>query len=443
MSAILSVFSNRELAFLIWLVILLVYFLIKNRWRHHLKRIIISAFTLKLVVIYTTLVIYASIIVILLYLLNIWGIFLLKDTVVWLIFSALGTAFTLNRIKDFGYFTDLIKSNIAVTAIVQFMINLYSFSLITELIALPAVAFITALSVYSEYYTENGKDYQKTHSCLNKLLIIIGLVYLGFALYKTIIEFNTTNWNDVSQQFLLPLILTILFIPYYWGLTLYMNYEIMFVAINVIFRDKDKYEKYKIKFYILYYGHLNLKRINRIKHKIAFLAYQDAANYKDYFKKAAQAPLYMKSSITNKMKIKLFNNIGGCCKALSDLQLGEFSEWKKLDGLNEFYSITNYYLIKKDGLSNLVLSLQGEELYIHKLELSLSILSPEERNYAISKFQESVLNIVRILSLSLPDDIYNFAIKKDCNYSDDIFSLSIKTEILENMESFTLAIKSK
>ena len=149
MSAILSVFSNRELAFLIWLVILLVYFLIKNRWRHHLKRIIISAFTLKLVVIYTTLVIYASIIVILLYSLNIWGIFLLKDTIVWLIFSALGTAFTLNRIKDFGYFTDLIKSNIAVTAIVQFMINLYSFSLITELIALPVVVFITALSAVS------------------------------------------------------------------------------------------------------------------------------------------------------------------------------------------------------------------------------------------------------------------------------------------------------
>lgn len=64
------------------------------------------------------------------------------------------------------------------------------------------------------------------------------------------------------------------------------------------------------------------------------------------------------------------------------------------------------------GYLILVLSLQGEELYIHKLELSLSILSPEERNYAISKFQESVLNIVRILSLSLPDDIYNFAKKK-------------------------------
>lgn len=184
MSAILSVFSNMELAFLIWLIILLSYFLIKNKWRYHLKRIAISAFTLKLVAIYTTLVIYASIIVILLYLLNIWGIFLLKDTVIWLIFSALGTAFTLNRIKDFGYFTDLIKSNIAVTAIVQFMVNLYSFSLATELIALPVVVFITALSVYSEYYTENDKDYKKAHSYLNKLLIIIGLAYLGFHYIK-------------------------------------------------------------------------------------------------------------------------------------------------------------------------------------------------------------------------------------------------------------------
>ena len=165
----LSFFSNRELALLIWLIIVLVYSLIKDKWRCYLKRIITSAFALKLIIVYITLIIYAFVIILLLYLTNIWEICLLKDTIIWLLFSALATAFTLINIKNFSYFTGLIKSNITVTAIVQFIINLYSFSLAIELIMLPIIVFTTALSAYSEYYTKNGQDYHKVHSCLNNV----------------------------------------------------------------------------------------------------------------------------------------------------------------------------------------------------------------------------------------------------------------------------------
>ena len=61
----LSFFSNRELALLIWLIIVLVYSLIKDKWRCYLKRIITSAFALKLVIVYITLIIYAFVITIL------------------------------------------------------------------------------------------------------------------------------------------------------------------------------------------------------------------------------------------------------------------------------------------------------------------------------------------------------------------------------------------
>lgn len=319
----LSFFSNRELALLIWIIIVLVYFLIKDKWRCYLKRIITSAFALKLVIVYITLIIYAFVIILLLYLINIWKIYLLKDTIIWLLFSALATAFTLINIKNFSYFTGLIKSNITVTAIVQFIINLYSFSLAIELIMLPIIVFTTALSAYSEYYTKNGQDYHKVHSCLNILLSIIGIVYLGFTFYKAIIGFDSINWIDISQQLMLPIILTILFIPYYWLLALYINYEKIFVAINVMFRHKNKYERYRIKFYILYYGCLSLKRINRINNKISFLAYQNTTNYKSFFKEAVRVPLYINYSNISKMKIELFNNIDDCRKAFSKLQLGE------------------------------------------------------------------------------------------------------------------------
>lgn len=436
----LSFFSNRELALLIWLIIVLVYSLIKDKWRCYLKRIITSAFALKLVIVYITLIIYAFVIILLLYLTNIWEICLLKDTIIWLLFSALATAFTLINIKNFSYFTGLIKSNITVTAIVQFIINLYSFSLAIELIMLPIIVFTTALSAYSEYYTKNGQDYHKVHSCLNILLSIIGIVYLGFTFYKAIIGFDSINWIDISQQLMLPIILTILFIPYYWLLALYINYEKIFVAINVMFRHKNKYERYRIKFYILYYGCLSLKRINRINNEISFLAYQNTTNYKSFFKEAMRVPLYINYSNISKMKIELFNNIDDCRKAFSKLQLGELSEWKKIEGSNEFYCITNYLSIKKDWLSNLVLSLQGEELYIHQLELSLSILSPNERDYAILKFQECVFNILRLLSLKVP---HNIITQNNYAYNNEIFSLNIKNEIIGTMESFLLVIKSE
>ena len=86
-----------------------------------------------------------------------------------------------------------------------------------------------------------------------------------------------------------------------------------------------KYEIYRIKFYILYYGCLSLKRINRINNKISFLAYQNTTNYKSFFKEAVRVPLYINYSNISKMKIELFNNIDDCRKAFSKLQLGELS----------------------------------------------------------------------------------------------------------------------
>ena len=444
MSYLFNALSTRELALFIWLIILLVILLSWNKGTYLFKKVIASVFASKLMVLYISLIVYTAIVFALLFLLGFLNVCLLKDAIVWMLFSALGILFSLNKAKDVSYFANLIKSSITVIVIVQFLINLHPFSLLVELITLPILTFLAILSVYAEYYAKNNKDYQKVHSCLNKLLGIVGLGYIGFALYETIIGFKTTHWSDVSKQFMLPVILTISFIPYFWGLALYMKYKMMFIANNVIFRDKSKNKRLKIKLYMLNYGHFSFKRIYQIWNKMAFLAYQDDANYRKYIKDIAQPPAYKKSPIINKMEIGLFNNIDDCCKTLTNLQLGEFSEWKKLDSFDEFYCSTGYYCTQQCGLSNLLLLLQGEEQHIHKLELSLSIHSVDERNDAMLKFQECVLGTLRLLSLNVPLNIYNSVLKNDtCNYANEIFSLSLVNEVIGNMESFVLVIKSE
>ncbi|WP_185154689.1 hypothetical protein [Dysgonomonas sp. 511] len=439
-----NIFSTRELASIIWLVAILATLWVWSKGRFHLKEIAKSAFAPKLTITYLSLIAYVFLIVVLLWQCNFWNLSLLKDTIIWFIFSALGVFFSLNKVKDASYFGQLIKDSISVTVIIEFFVNLYAFSLLAELIIFPCLVFIVALSAYSEISAKTNKEHKKVNSCLNQLLGIIGLIYMGFALYKTIMEFKTVPWIDVSKQFILPVILTVSSVPYFWGLALYMKYESMFVASNRFFKDRSKIERLKIKIYVLYYGNFSFKRVYRIWKKIGFLAYEEGTNYRKYIKQVASSPTYKKTPIINKMSIQLFNDIDACCKSLSSLEIGELSEWNQLHGLDEFYCSNSYYCIQPYGLSNLLLSLQGEELHIHQLELSLSIHSIEEREEAILKFRECVEVIFRLLLLEVPQYISNSILRNEsCSYSNNSFSLEFTVEIIGKVESFVLLVKSK
>ena len=442
MSYLFNIFSNRELSLFIWFITLFTALLIWSKGRYHLKMITKATFAFKLVILYISAIIYISATVLLLWILNFWDITLLKDTIIWFLFSALGIFYSLSKVKDASYFGQLIKGSISFTIIIEFFINLYTFSLLAELVILPCLVFLSILSAFSEISAKKNKEHKKVHTCLNQLLGIVGLIYIGFALYKTIMEFKTVPWIDVSKQFFLPVILTFLSIPYFWALAIYMKYENMLVANNKIFKGRSKIERLKINFYILYYGNFNFERIHRIWKKIGLLVYEEEVNYRIYIKQMASPPAYKKSPIISKMKIKLFNDIDACCRILSELKLGEFSEWNKLHYSDEFYCSTSYYSIRPYGLSNLLLSLLGEELHIHQLELSLSIHSVKEREEAILKFKECTEEIFRILSLQVSHTSTSILKGESYNFSNNFFSIELAIEVIEKVESFVLVIKS-
>lgn len=443
MSNLVNIFSNRELALIFWFLVVFLVLLIWNTGRFHLKEIAKSAFVPKLTITYLSFITYVSLIVILLWKCNFWNTSLLKDTIIWFVFSALGVFFSLSKVRDASYFGRLIKGSVSATVIIEFFVNLYTFNLLAELIIFPCLIFIVTLSAYSEISAETNKEHKKVSSCLNQLLGIIGLIYIGFALYKTILEFKIVPWIDVSKQFVLPFILTVSSIPYFWVLALYMKYENMFVANNVIFKDRSRIERLKIKIYTLYYGRFSFKRVHRIWKKMGFLAYEEGTDYRKYIKQVASSPAYKKVPITNKMNIQLFNDIDACCKSLSTLGIGELSEWNQLHGLDEFYCSNSYYCIRPYGLSNLLLSLQGEELHIHQLELSLSVHSIEEREEAILKFRECLEDIFKLYTLQVPQYIFNSILNNEsCNYNNNVYSLEFTIEVIGRVESFVLLIKS-
>lgn len=443
MDCVFKIFSNREIALFIWGLVLLIIILSEIKYRHPFINVIKAAFAPKLFLLNISFAVYVTALVVLLWKFNFWDISHLKDTIVWFLFSALGIAYGLHKVRNARYFVELIKSTLSVTIAIQFIVNLHSFPLWLELILLPLTSLLIIISAYAEHSSTSNKEHEKVDSCLKSILTVVGLFYIGYALYKTIADYRFIFTWDTAKQFLLPIILMFLALPYFYILALYMKFESLFATSNVLFRDIRKTERFKIKLYILIYTNFSFNRIFRVWKEIGFLPYEKNVNYRKYIKELASAPAYKKAKITPKMNIELFNDIDACCKALSTLNLGEFSEWNELHGFNEYYCSPSYYKIKPNGLSNLLLSLHGEERYIHRLEFTLNINSQSEREECLIKFEECAEKIFSLLSLKASLGIFTSLMKNEHNgYDINKCTIDLSHEINGQVESFVIIIKS-
>lgn len=440
-----DILSTRELASLIWTVILLIILLFRKDLRIQLKKLFTAALDINLWMLYLSFIIYAVFIIIALWLVKFWNILLLNDSLIWLIFSGLGILFHLHNTKDSYYFVKIVKNNITIAAIVEFITNMSSFSFLTEMICVPITLFLTILNIYSDVLSKYQQNYKTAASCLNTLLWSICLIYFSYSIYRTVADFQTINWQVMLKQFLLPAVLTAAFVPYFWIITIYLKYERLFASCNVFFRNKNAEEQFKIKCYILYSCRLSFKRIRRICNKISSLAKSDGIDYKTLIKNMVKEPEYKKSRPGNKMRLKLFNDIDKCCKLLSTLQIGELCEWRRIEEEPDvFFSTTSCHSIYTFGLSTLLLSLQGEKTCIHQLNLSMTFHSAENREYAVSIYQECISKILGFLSLTLPRNIDNFIVENsDCQFSDDCCSVHFENFTSDNFEFFKFEIVSK
>lgn len=145
----------------------------------------------------------------------------------------------------------------------EFVINFYTFGLITELIIIPIITCITILFEYSKYTMLKNSNHIKANKALQQMLSIIGITILIYVLYKTISDYKILFTESNIKSFYLPIILSVLTIPFYYFLAIYMIYEEFFIRLNLMFRDK-KIEN-EIKKNIILTAGLNINKITKIK----------------------------------------------------------------------------------------------------------------------------------------------------------------------------------
>lgn len=242
----LGIFSTREISILIWLTIIISLILIKKETRIAFIDCIKLLFEPKIAIIWFIYCLYYFLITILLTNLSIWKRIYIKDIIIWTILVGMINYFKSITDNDSVFsLRKLIKDNINVTIIVEFIISIFTFDIILELIIAPIATILSLLSLY----IERNSNYENVYKIIDGIMGAFGL----FLAFKTIgvgiYEYKYLNIKDTLVSFMIPIIYSFLSITLYYIIRLYVRYEVVFVSLpfsRVINSKIKKRRFYKI-----------------------------------------------------------------------------------------------------------------------------------------------------------------------------------------------------
>lgn len=270
-----AIFNNREMAILFWIVLIVLAVLL-SKLRKSFAPILKTLTGKMFLIIFSLIGAYLYGIILLLQNLEVWQSSNLKDVLFWLFSVGLILVFKINDAKSNSYFKSIFLSAIKWTIILEFIVNLYSFSLLTEIIILPVLVFLAMTQAVAEM----DEKHKMVSKFLQNVIAVAGLLIFSFSLYKTVINFDAVLTFQTLVVFLLPSTITILFIPFLYFLALYSTYESYFIDLDFMTVKKVKVKE--VKKLILRIANINLDKLLRIKKNFEKRVFYDDTDLKQY-----------------------------------------------------------------------------------------------------------------------------------------------------------------
>jgi hypothetical protein len=219
-----EILNTREQAYLILIMSSALLIMCMNSLRKGFAAAIASLFEKSFLVIYLLNALYTVASIYLLKTLNFWDWSMLKDTILWFFLTAFPLIYGIATTKDVKiYFKTTLLDLVKFTAILEFVMGLYTFSLWVELGIAVFVVFLSGFKMF----VRNPERYRKELNVIDgvNIAVIILLVAIEFQF----IVFRTS----LISQFLLPVFHSLLFVPFLYMLALYMRFEAAFAVMKI------------------------------------------------------------------------------------------------------------------------------------------------------------------------------------------------------------------
>lgn len=220
MSLFYTIFTTRELATFFWVAIFLLWVLTKKEVRGSIWVFLKSV--ARLWKFFFLHFLYISLIFVILYETITWNTHLTKITIYWIFgWSLISFANSAMIHRKKGYLVKIFREILNVTVLITFIVNFYTFPILVELFLVPFVFLVITLTAVAEM-----KDEHKEASVfLNYTQIIFGFGILSFSLYQVLVNIQTFASYTTLLEFLLPIILSLMLLPFLYGMSLYGEFE--------------------------------------------------------------------------------------------------------------------------------------------------------------------------------------------------------------------------
>ena len=265
-------FNNREIAVAFWLVVIFIWSLTKKDVRSSFSALLKTLFTWKIILPLTGMLAYIALCIALLARANFWHWSNLKDTLLWTIGSAFGLFLRSNEAGgDEKFFRSAVYENLKFVAMLEFVVNMYTFPLWVEIVFVPLVALMVLINEYAKWKEEEGFD--KVRSFSAGLLGIIGIGVLAFTIRQVVGDLREFATTQMLFDLVLPFVLTSFLLPFIYMMALLIQYETLFMRIDFFTPDKSLSRYAKLKVFLSCNFHLY--RLHRFSRKAGVLKFRD------------------------------------------------------------------------------------------------------------------------------------------------------------------------
>ena len=361
--------NNREISSLIWLVVFLSFLLWKSRWKslnEVFKNLLVAFFNPKIQVVLLWGILWIILCVQIFRSLGAWDFANLKTTWLWGTSYAFVALMGAPRVTEERlYFKKAIREIFAVTAVVVFIAEAYSFSIVAELIFVPFLVLMSMIQAFSA----KDPDHAQVHKLTSFMLVIAGLIYIGNGVYRATMDFDGFSTVHNLREFFVPLALSVLFLPYIFAISIIMAYETTGSVIRVMINDKSL-QSYAMR-QALQSFRFDLNGLQRWKRSIGLFRPQSKEQIQDLIAEIKTSKKRERQQ--QDISPELGWNPSDAIKFLSDKGLETDDYHRTFE--NQWWASSRVLKVENESLfpGDVVYYVSGDDIAVKRLKLTLNV----------------------------------------------------------------------
>lgn len=182
--------------------------------------------------------IYLSIFAYTLYKYGFWNTTILRETIFFLFYTSIALILKYNNNDErISSIKGIVEDTVKATLIIEFYLNIHTFSYGVELI----IQFLLALLFFMGAYNKRDtKDLAKTYSCTQAVFYGLSISLIIYSIYMSIGEWKENFASQTVISLLFPIVATIVYWPFLYIFSVIKAYEEWFVRIYFA-SNKEEY----------------------------------------------------------------------------------------------------------------------------------------------------------------------------------------------------------